>query len=121
MMPESVNIPANSSVILPITITLDGSKLPQWPLVSTDDHTDANLKATELNGYISLTSESNPEINLGWMVKARNSTHITKQPIATEFPTYLGYNPDLGAAEWNHLNWAREHYGEADYQGQSNR
>ena len=121
-LPETVNIPAHSSVILPITITIDGGKLPQWPLVGTGDHTDANLRATELNGYISLSSESNPEINLGWMVKARNSTHITKHPIATEFPTYLGYNPDIGQTEWNHLNWARKHYpddeyGSAGYQG----
>ncbi|QDF76291.1 MULTISPECIES: S8 family serine peptidase [Shewanella] len=114
-MPESVNIPANSSVILPITITVDGNKLPQWPLMSTGDHTDANLKATELNGYISLTSESKPEINLGWMLKARHSTSITKRPNAIEFPSYLGYNPDLGQTEWDHLEWGHELYPDNEY------
>ncbi|TVP14806.1 S8 family serine peptidase [Shewanella sp. KCT] len=121
-MAESVSIPANSSVVLPITITVDGSKLPQWPLMSTGDHTDANLKATELNGYINLTSESHPEINLGWMLKARSSTHITQRPNAIEYPNYLGYNSDLGKIEWAHLNWGRELYpdtenGSLNYQG----
>ena len=121
-LPESVSIPANSSVLIPATMIVDATKLPQWPLVRTADHNDANLKATELNGYISLSSEDKPEINLGWMVKARHATSITKRPNATEFPTYLGWNPDTSKTEWNHLAWGRELYpdnefGSGSYQG----
>ncbi|MDO6678324.1 S8 family serine peptidase [Shewanella sp. 4_MG-2023] len=121
-LPESVNIPANSSVVIPVSMIVDANKLPQWPLMSTADHTDANLKATELNGYISLMSEGKPELNLGWMVKARHSTSITKRPNATEFPSYLGWNPDTFQTEWNHLAWGRELYpddefGNGSYQG----
>ncbi|MCG9711474.1 S8 family serine peptidase [Shewanella insulae] len=121
-LPESVNIPAHSSVILPLTLTIAGDKLPQWPLMGTGDHVDVNLKATELNGYISLSADDQPEINLGWMVKARSNTSITKKPNAIEYPSYLGYNPDLGETEWEHLNWGRELYpdtehGSLNYQG----
>ncbi|QIR15582.1 S8 family serine peptidase [Shewanella aestuarii] len=120
-LPESVSIPANSSVVIPVTMMVDGTKLPQWPLMMTTDHVDEKLKATELNGYISLASEGNPELNLGWMVKARPSTTITKRPNATEFPTYLGWNPDTFETEWSHLAWGRELYpddmvGNAGYQ-----
>ncbi|WP_028762333.1 S8 family serine peptidase [Shewanella colwelliana] len=121
-LPESVNIPANSSVVIPVTMMLEGAKLPQWPLMMSADHSDANLKATELNGYISLTSEGKPEINLGWMVKARHSTTITKRPNATEFPTYLGWNPDTYQTDWDHLAWGQalypdDEFGNGGYQG----
>ncbi|MCW3171517.1 S8 family serine peptidase [Shewanella subflava] len=114
-LPESVSIPAHSSVVIPVTMMVDGSKLPQWPLVMTTDHVDEKLKATELNGYISLVSEGNPELNLGWMIKARNNTTITKRPNAIEFPTYLGWNPDTFQTEYNHLAWGRELYADDQF------
>ncbi|WP_076540813.1 S8 family serine peptidase [Shewanella sp. UCD-KL21] len=119
-LPESVSIPANSSIVVPVTLFIDGTKLPQWPLMMTADHTDANLTLTELNGFITLASEGKPELNLGWMVKARNNTTVTKRPNATEFPEYLGWNPDTYETEYNHLEWALNHYpdlnGYSDYQ-----
>ncbi|MDP5146896.1 S8 family serine peptidase [Shewanella sp. ULN5] len=114
-LPESVSIPANSSVVIPVTMMVDGSKLPQWPLVMTTDHVDGKLKATELNGYISLVSEGNPELNLGWMIKARNNTTITKRPNAIEFPTYVGWNPDTFQTDYNHLAWGRELYADDQF------
>lgn len=110
--PQTVSIPANSSVVVTINITVDGSKLPAWPLMQTDDYTDANLKATELNGYITLSAENKPTLNVGWMIKARNKTTITKRPIAQEFPTYMGSDPDTWQTIWAQLSWAENFYSE---------
>ncbi|WP_394131974.1 S8 family serine peptidase [Shewanella maritima] len=109
-LPQMVSVPANSSVVVPVTVTIDGNALPDWPLVMSAQHTDANLKLTELNGYITLTAEGKPELNLGWMVKARNNTRVTKKPRATEFPTYLGWNPETFQTEYTHLAWGHSIY-----------
>lgn len=114
-LPETVSIPARSSIQIPVTMVVDGMKLPAWPLISTADHTDANLKATELNGYIHLASEGHPELKLGWMLQARNNTRITKRPNASEYPKYLGWNPDTFMTEWEHLTWAEKSYAADDY------
>ena len=118
-LPEMVSVPANSSVIIPVTIAIDNTKLPAWPLVSTEDHIDEILKETELNGYISLTAEEKPTLNLGWMIKARNNTSITKRPNAEQYPIYLGWNADLGKTEYVQLDWAKSIYGEEDDLGNS--
>ncbi|MCL1141215.1 S8 family serine peptidase [Shewanella gaetbuli] len=109
-LPETVSVPANSTVKVPVSITIDGTKLPKWPLMMTADHTDANLTSTELNGFIKLTADDKPALNLGWMVKARNNTTITKRPQAMEFPKRLGWNPDLGMTEYVQLDWGQALY-----------
>ena len=108
--PASVNVPANSSVEVAIEVNIDGTMLPEWPLQSTEDFTPENLKSTELNGYFTLTSEGNPEINVGWMLQARNETTIDKAAVATEYPISLGWNSDLGRSEWLSIPWAEQYY-----------
>ncbi|NKF50880.1 S8 family serine peptidase [Shewanella sp. WXL01] len=114
-LPQSVSIPANATVVVDVTLTIDGTMLPRWPLFMTQDHTDENLTATELNGYLQFTAEGKPPLKLGWMVQARNSTKISKKPMAKEFPEYLGWNSDLGQTEWSHFDWARSLYPDNQY------
>lgn len=113
--PASVNVPANSSVQVAIEVNIDGTKLPEWPLQSTPDFTSETLKSTELNGYFTFSSEGNPEINVGWMLQARNETSIGKNPVATEWPIYKGWNSDLGMTEWGAMAWAEEFYPEDEW------
>ncbi len=108
--PETVSVPANMSVNVLVEITIDGTKLPEWPLQSTPDYTDENLKATELNGYITFASAGLPDLNLGWMVSARNETTIDKQVITTEYPQYKGFNTETGETEWDSMDWANTAY-----------
>ena len=109
-MPSSVSVPANQSVNIAIEIAIDGTKLPEWPLQSTEDFVDEKLKATELNGYFTFTAEDKPEINLGWMITARNETSIDKHVVTEEFPKYLGWNSETGQSEYELLSWADKHF-----------
>ncbi|GLX81679.1 S8 family serine peptidase [Thalassotalea eurytherma] len=113
--PASVNIPANSSVEVAIEVNIDGTMLPEWPLQSTEDFTPENLKSTELNGYFTLTSDGNPEINVGWMIQARNETTIDKMAIGEEYPYSLGWNSDLGRSEWVGVDWAETFYPDSEW------
>lgn len=113
--PASVNVPANSSVEVAIEVNIDGTMLPEWPLQSTADYTPENLKSTEVNGYFTLTSEGNPEINVGWMIQARNETTIDKMAVATEWPIYKGWNEELGGTEWGALTWAEQYYPDGEW------
>lgn len=106
--PASVSVPANASVEIAVTIIIDGNALPEWPLQSTEDFTEENLKATELNGYFTFTSDGNPELNVGWMLKARNETTIDKMAMAAEWPQYKGWNSELGKTEWGSMAWAEK-------------
>ena len=111
-MPESVSVPANQSVDIAVEITIDGTKLPEWPLQSAEDFTDENLKTTELNGYLTFTADEKPEINLGWMLKARNETTIEKQVVSESYPI-IGSWPEPNID----LDWARAHYGDNEWGG----
>lgn len=110
-LPETVSIPAHGSVDLPVSIMVDGNKLPEWPTVGTASHTEANLSATELSGYITLTAEGKPELNLGWMLKARPATTIDKDPESVTYPNYLGFNPETGMSDYEHIEWAKDKFG----------
>ena len=114
-LPEVVSVPANTSVSLPVTLAVDSTKLPNWPIMNTLDHTDENLKQTELNGYIQLKAEGHPTLNLGWIIKARNKTEVIKKPIAEEFPIYLGWNSETQTTDYEHLVWAQDHYSKSEY------
>ena len=109
-MPSMVSIPANQSVNIAVEIVIDGTKLPEWPLQSTEDFIDQKLKETELNGYFTFSAEGNPEINLGWMITARNETSIDKHVITEEFPKYLGWNSETGESEVELLDWAGKYF-----------
>jgi hypothetical protein len=109
-MPSTVSIPANQSVNIAIEIAVDGTKLPEWPLQSTEDFVDEKLKETELNGYFTFSAEDKPEINLGWMITARNETSIDKHVVTDTFPKYLGWNSETGESEYELLDWAEKYF-----------
>ncbi len=116
-MPSSVSIPANQSVDIAVEIAIDGTKLPEWPLQSSEDFVDEKLKETELNGYFMFTAEGKPEINVGWMISARNETSLDKQVVTREFPTYLGWNSETGQSEFELLDWAKQYYPDNEWGG----
>ncbi|QBY03739.1 hypothetical protein E2K93_04800 [Thalassotalea sp. HSM 43] len=119
--PQTVTVPAHHAVEIPVTVTIDGTMLPAWGLTETADYTDANLTQHEINGYFNLTSDNNPDIALAWMLQARPATSINKNPIASEYPIYKGWNPDLGATEWGTLPLGDERYGTDQWGGPSYR
>ncbi|WNC68924.1 S8 family serine peptidase [Thalassotalea nanhaiensis] len=108
--PESVSVPANHSVLINVEMTIDGTMLPAWSMVSSEDYTSENYLQSELNGYFQLTSEGQPELNVGWMVQARPSSTINKNVVVQEFPLSLGWNADLGRSEWLNIGWAEQFY-----------
>jgi len=112
--PSIVSIPAHHSVTIAVSIDIDGTMLPAWPLTSSEEYTDENYKATELNGYFQLTAEGQPELNVGWMIQARPSSDIDKSAITKEYPISLGWNSDLGRSEYESLEWAESIYPNRD-------
>lgn len=112
--PSTVSVPANRSVTIAVEMTIDGNLLPEWPLTSSEEYVEENYKATELNGYLQLTSDGNPDLNVGWMVQARPETQISKSGFASEYPYSLGWNSELGRSEWVGLDWARDLYPHGD-------
>ncbi len=108
--PTSVSIPANHAVVFAVNLTIDANMLPAWPVTSSEEYTDANLKATELNGYFQFSAAGQPELNLGWMVQARPSSTMDKSASATGYPISLGWNDDLGRSEYLSLEWAKTFY-----------
>ncbi|WP_083927043.1 putative Ig domain-containing protein [Colwellia piezophila] len=114
--PSSVSVPAGQSVTLTVAVTIDGTKLPQWPLVSTEDFTDANWKQVELNGYFTFTAAEQPEVNVGWMLQARNSSSLEKHVETTAaWPRYrASFDEEADWSDVEHLAWARTVYGDDD-------
>lgn len=120
--PETVSVPAQGATTIQVTIDINAAELADWPLNSTSDFTEANIKSTEVNGYITLTSENNPTLNVGWMVKSRPATTISKDIITTEYPTYLGFDPETYQSLYTHLAWGEslfepDQYGGVGYSG----
>lgn len=111
-LPSSISVAANSSVEIDVKVSIDGSMLPEWPLVSSADYTDENWKKTELNGYIQLSADDQPTINFGWMIQPRSGSTISISGVAVELPASLGWNSDLGRSEWINFEWARNFYPE---------
>ncbi|MBW8192211.1 S8 family serine peptidase [Neiella marina] len=108
--PNTVSIPAGGATEITITAEIDASKLPVWPLKQTSDFTDELIKQTEMNGYLVFSSETNPDLKVGWMLKARPATTISKSTLTSEFPIYKGWDPDLGETVYDHLAWAKTYY-----------
>ena len=111
--PVTVSVPAQGATTIQVTIDINAEELTDWPLNSTTDFTEANIKSTEINGYITLTSENNPTLNVGWMVKSRPATTIAKDIKTTEYPTYLGFDPETFQSLYVQLAWAESLF-EAD-------
>nr|WP_249318951.1 S8 family serine peptidase [Pseudoalteromonas sp. BDTF-M6] len=116
-LPETISVPANQSVTFSVVVDIDAQVLNEWPLSSASDFTDENLKFTEINGYIMLSQQDKPEVKLGWMVRARPATSLTKKPTTAEYPKYLGFDPETNQTQWEHLDVARDMYPDDQYGG----
>lgn len=103
-MPSEINIPANGSVLVPISVSIDANKVNNWPLAETDSFNIENWQKIEQNGYLSLTSEEQPDVNLAWLLKARPQTELSKH-----FTTFTemfegGPNADRWVNGANHIH-----------------
>lgn len=76
-LPAEVSIPARRAVTVPVTLSIDGSLLPAWPIKDATDYNLQQWRATEMDGYLTLTAgDDKPAISLPWLVKPRAAVDI---------------------------------------------
>ncbi|WP_341502500.1 S8 family serine peptidase [Gallaecimonas sp. GXIMD4217] len=76
--PASVTVPAKSTISVPVILELDADGLPDWGLVKSDDYSLETWEKMELNGYLVLSAESQPTLNLGWSVLPRAKARLKR-------------------------------------------
>ncbi|RTR37237.1 hypothetical protein EKG38_20100 [Shewanella canadensis] len=77
-VPTSVSVPAGQTVIFPVVLEIDFTKLDNWPIKMASDFTSENWSKVELSGQLHLTAEEKPTVSMSWLVKPRASTEITR-------------------------------------------
>jgi len=100
--PESINVPANHSVVFNVTMKVDASKLTEQPMSSTDEHTIANFTKANVNGYLVFTNsdESSAQLKMPWQVFPKNATPLAKSNLTDSWQ--MPYD----APEWQEKLWA---------------
>ncbi len=94
----SVTIGAGRSTLVPVSLTIDSALLANWPMLTGNDYSAEKWRATELDGYIQLSSDGQPSSQLAWQVRARTKADIQKN--YSSFAEYLsldGYRSTIGA------------------------
>lgn len=94
----SVTIGAGRSTLVPISLTIDSTLLPVWPMLTSEDYSAEKWRETELDGYIQLSSQGQPTSQLAWQVRARTKADIQKN--YSSFEEYLaldGHRSTIGA------------------------
>ncbi|MCL1067533.1 S8 family serine peptidase [Shewanella olleyana] len=81
--PASISIPAGQTVVFPVTMVVDFSKLDNWPMKMGSDLTIENWQKIELSGQLQLMAEEQPTLNINWLAKPRATTAVTRH-----FDTY---------------------------------
>ncbi|WP_020650707.1 S8 family serine peptidase [Solimonas variicoloris] len=76
--PVSAQVPAGSSISIPVAFELDAAKLPPWTLRETGDFSAAKWSQAELSGYLVLSRPTAPDVAVSWLLMARAKTSITK-------------------------------------------
>ncbi len=78
--PETINVPANHSVVFNVTMVVDASKLTEQGMSSTNDYTIANFTKENVNGYIVFnnTDESSAQLKMPWQVFPKNAQPLFK-------------------------------------------
>lgn len=77
-IPTSVSVPAGQTVIFPVVLEIDFTKLDNWPIKMASDLTSENWSKIELSGQLQLTAEEKPAVNMSWLIKPRAGTSITR-------------------------------------------
>ena len=100
--PETINVPANHSVVFNVTMTIDASKLTEQGISSTDDYTIENFTKENINGYIIFDNadESSAQLKMSWQVFPKNAQSLVKsnQTDSWQIP--------YEANEWQEMMWA---------------
>lgn len=94
----SVTIGAGRSTLVPVSLTIDSALLANWPMLTSDDYSAEKWRETELDGYIELSSEGQPNSQLAWQVRARTKADIQKN--YSSFKSHLaidGHRSTIGA------------------------
>ncbi len=78
--PETINVPANHSVVFNVTMTVDASKLTEQGMTSTDDFTIENFTKENVNGYLVFNNanENSAQLKMSWQVFPKNAESLTK-------------------------------------------
>ncbi|WNC73800.1 putative Ig domain-containing protein [Thalassotalea psychrophila] len=76
--PESVLIPANSEVVVPLTLTLDSALMAEFPIQRGSDYSLAQWEKLALHGYIQLNHQTSPgaAIHLPWLIMPMNNSSL---------------------------------------------
>jgi subtilisin family serine protease len=79
--PSNVTVPAHGSVEIPVTLLVDGSKLPEWTLDGGPQGGDgAALTGPEYDGYLQLTAGSE-RLSVPWHVLPRKAALAFGVPV----------------------------------------
>jgi len=81
--PTSVTVAAGKTLLVDVTLNVDFGKVANWPINTASEMTADNWAKIELNGRLTLSADEKPDVNVGWMVKPRSATEITRH-----FDTY---------------------------------
>ncbi|WOH37903.1 S8 family serine peptidase [Thalassotalea fonticola] len=78
--PETINVPANHSVVFNVSMTLDASKLTEKGMSSTEDFTIANFTEENINGYLVFTNSdaASAQLKMPWQVFPKNAETLVK-------------------------------------------
>ncbi|GIU21659.1 S8 family serine peptidase [Shewanella sp. MBTL60-007] len=77
-VPTSVSVPAGQTVIFPVVLEIDFSKLDNWPMKQASDLISENWSKVELSGQLQLSAEEKPTVSMSWLVKPRPSADIQR-------------------------------------------
>ncbi len=100
-LPASVSVPAGQTVVFPAVLSVDFTKLDNWPLNTAADFNNDNWAKIELTGKLMLTAEDHPSLSVSWLAKPRAATEISRD-FSTLESVYqvdpaFGFGPMAGA------------------------
>ncbi len=100
--PETINVPANHSVVFNITMKVDASKLTDTAMTTTDDYTIANFTKENVNGYLVFTNsdEASAQLKMPWQVFPKNGKPLSKSNLGNSWQ--MPYE----AYDWQDKLWA---------------
>ncbi|MCL1059691.1 S8 family serine peptidase [Shewanella gelidimarina] len=100
-VPTSVSVPAGQTVVFPVVLEIDFTKLENWPIKTASDFSSENWSKVELTGQLQLTAEEKPTVNMSWLVKPRSGTEISRDfsTFEEQFGSELAqkFSPQAGA------------------------
>ncbi|MBY6188296.1 S8 family serine peptidase [Marinobacter hydrocarbonoclasticus] len=96
--PESVTVPANSTLTVPVIMEIDAASLPEWALTKTGDYGIDNWEKMELNGYLRFSAEEQPALKMGWSVLPRSKGSIRRN--FGTFEEYFESSHPLSWSDW---------------------